>query len=309
MLSGKSRASLSGSGYPANSFQEKLPVGLEIDGFRKNLEVVDVVFPPAESDDIALIFVVYSGELQVYVNGIRATLPSKSPAAGFLLPANQSLVFKSGMPANFSLLKITVPMTWVRAYLLDSPGFQKMVESAEADRNIVFQMPDRVQLGLFYEISAQKGAVRGDLLRLQHAVLQLLECFLCRHYTYLPAAGDPAMINDENDLVFIKSVESFISEHFSSDTLTVQSVLGKTNMSYYKLNNLFKSVHNMTISEYIRNRRIERSKEMIVGTTKSVSEIAYEVGYSSISNFILAFKKVYHVTPGEYKKRAEFYTS
>ena len=44
---------------------------------------------------------------------------------------------------------------------------------------------------------------------------------------------------------------------------------------------------------------------MIADNAKSISQIAYEIGYSSISNYILAFKKVYRITPGKYKKQMD----
>ena len=118
-------------------------------------------------------------------------------------------------------------------------------------------------------------------------------------------ANPASDIENEDDLSLIREVESYISEYYCSDTFTVDSILKKTYTSYHRLNFLFKSIHGMTISEYIRNKRIEKSKEMIADNAKSISQIAYEIGYSSISNYILAFKKVYQITPGKYKKQMD----
>jgi AraC-like DNA-binding protein len=144
-----------------------------------------------------------------------------------------------------------------------------------------------------------------NLLEVQNHALSLLEFFLCNRHKGLLGANSMTAIDNEDDLSLIKEVESYISEYYCSDTFTVDSILKKTYTSYHKLNFLFKSIHGMTISEYIRNKRIERSKEMIADNAKSISQIAYEIGYSSISNYILAFKKIYQITPGKYKKQME----
>jgi AraC-like DNA-binding protein len=138
---------------------------------------------------------------------------------------------------------------------------------------------------------------------MQNDALGLLEHFLCNRHRSLLGMNPVSDIENEDDLSLIREVESYISEYYCSDTFTVDSILKKTYTSYHRLNFLFKSIHGMTISEYIRNKRIEKSKEMIADNAKSISQIAYEIGYSSISNYILAFKKVYQITPGKYKKQ------
>ena len=150
------------------------------------------------------------------------------------------------------------------------------------------------------------GAVSAPgLLNMQNSALALLEYFLCNRHRSLLGVNPTSDIDNEDDLSLIREVESYISEFYCSDTFTVDSILKKTYTSYHRLNFLFKSIHGMTISEYIRNKRIEKSKEMIADNVKSISQIAYEIGYSSISNYILAFKKVYQITPGKYKKQID----
>jgi AraC-like DNA-binding protein len=155
-------------------------------------------------------------------------------------------------------------------------------------------------------LSSNLSPGRGEgLLNMQNSALALLEYFLCNRHRSLLGVSPVSDIENEDDLSLIREVESYISEYYCSDTFTVDSILKKTYTSYHRLNFLFKSIHGMTISEYIRNKRIEKSKEMIADNVKSISQIAYEIGYSSISNYILAFKKVYQITPGKYKKQMD----
>jgi AraC-like DNA-binding protein len=105
------------------------------------------------------------------------------------------------------------------------------------------------------------------------------------------------------DMELMQLAEDCILREYCSDTFTVQLLVKQIAANYNRLNLLFKSKYGMKVSEYIRLKRIEKSREMIAGGDKSISEIAYEIGYSSISNYILAFKKVHQVTPGNYRRQ------
>ncbi|HEV2354990.1 MAG TPA: AraC family transcriptional regulator, partial [Puia sp.] len=200
-------------------------------------------------------------------------------------------------------LSLSIPEPWIKIYLGDKEQMRKMEELLEVDENIIASRLGRRQLSLFTSAVADAQGGQTELLRLQNSVMGLLESFLCNRHRSLLGTTAPSDIENEDDLVLIREVESYISEYYCSDTFTVDSILKKTYTSYHRLNFLFKSIHGMTISEYIRNKRIEKSREMIADNVKSISQIAYEIGYSSISNYILAFKKVYRITPGKYKKQ------
>ena len=55
------------------------------------------------------------------------------------------------------------------------------------------------------------------------------------------------------------------------------------------------------VSDVIQNRE-EKSKELLMGTEMSVTEVAYAAGFSDSSYFIQCFRKYEGITPGEYGK-------
>ena len=66
----------------------------------------------------------------------------------------------------------------------------------------------------------------------------------------------------------------------------------------FKLKKGFKKVFGQTVFEVLRKERMDRAKRLIEEGGYSVSNAAYEVGYSSVSKFIAAFKGAYGATPG-----------
>jgi AraC family transcriptional regulator len=71
---------------------------------------------------------------------------------------------------------------------------------------------------------------------------------------------------------------------------------------YNYLSNLFSSVEGTTIEQYLIHQKIERVKELLVYDERTLSEIAYELNYSSVQHLSTQFKKVTGLTPSQVKK-------
>ena len=74
------------------------------------------------------------------------------------------------------------------------------------------------------------------------------------------------------------------------------------NHNYNYISTLFSSIEGITIERYMINLKIERAKELLEYREKTLSEIAFEMGYSSVAHLSGQFKKVTGVTPSDYKK-------
>ena len=74
---------------------------------------------------------------------------------------------------------------------------------------------------------------------------------------------------------------------------------------YNYLSNLFSSVEGITIEHYIIRQKIEYVKELLFYDELTLSEIANNLGYSSVAHLSAQFKKVTGLTPSELKKSRE----
>ena len=79
----------------------------------------------------------------------------------------------------------------------------------------------------------------------------------------------------------------------------------KLSQDYTYLSNLFSESEGTTIEKYYINQRIERVKELLVYNELSLSEIAFEMNYSSVAHLSNQFKKVTSLTPSNFRKNRE----
>lgn len=89
----------------------------------------------------------------------------------------------------------------------------------------------------------------------------------------------------------IEHVENHIKKHYQSD-LSLTKIADKYHISSSYLSRLFKSKKNISLSTYIQNVRVEKAKELIIGTDLRTYEIAEQVGITDPVYFSKLFKKV-----------------
>jgi len=99
------------------------------------------------------------------------------------------------------------------------------------------------------------------------------------------------------DFMYLKPEE--LNANFS------EFLSGKLNLDYNYMSTLFSSVEGTTIEKHLINLKIERVKELLVYDEKTLSEIAFEMGYSSVAHLSGQFKKVTGFTPSFFKKLGE----
>jgi AraC-like DNA-binding protein len=76
----------------------------------------------------------------------------------------------------------------------------------------------------------------------------------------------------------------------------------KLNKDYDSLSSLFSEVEGVTLEKYFIEQKIERVKELLVYDELTLSQIAANLGYSSVNHLSSQFKKVTGLTPTHFKK-------
>ena len=98
----------------------------------------------------------------------------------------------------------------------------------------------------------------------------------------------------------IRRVLDYIEEHLA-EPITLDELAAVATMSRYHFAKTFKDHTSLPPHRYVAERRIERAKRLLEGSNLPAAEIAYQVGYSSQSNFTATFRKLTGVTPARYR--------
>ena len=103
--------------------------------------------------------------------------------------------------------------------------------------------------------------------------------------------------------VIVKSVHH--SNHHIKTNLSA-IITSQIHQDYNYLSNLFSEVEGTTIEKYFISQRIEKVKELLVYDELTLSEIADQLGYSSVAYLSNQFKKVTGFTPSYFKSLKEY---
>ena len=112
---------------------------------------------------------------------------------------------------------------------------------------------------------------------------------------------------DDRKSVLVQKVKNLIINivHYSDEPLAVRlsDHLSQTlQFDYTYLANLFSEVQGITIEKFFIKHKIERVKELLVYNEFTLTQIAYQMHYSSVAHLSSQFKKVTGLTPSHFKR-------
>ena len=93
----------------------------------------------------------------------------------------------------------------------------------------------------------------------------------------------------------------YIETHFN-ENLTLSALAKKCFYSPKYFSRVFKERYGITVSEYIQKKRMEKGRELLENTDRTVEEISCMVGYCDATHFYKYFKRFYGITPKEHRK-------
>ncbi len=110
-----------------------------------------------------------------------------------------------------------------------------------------------------------------------------------------------SVLSKPTDIEKIQLAKNYIIDNIANNlTIPIISAFVGTNQCYLKKG--FKEVLNQTIFEFIQENRMIKAKYLLDSTSQNITEIAFAVGYASLSSFSQAYKNYFGITPLEQSK-------
>jgi AraC-like DNA-binding protein/ligand-binding sensor protein len=131
------------------------------------------------------------------------------------------------------------------------------------------------------------------------SIIRLLSIF-AQHLSLL--SNQLVLQQETNEPPIIRRAKEYIQQH-QTDELSLGQVARAVNTSTFYFCKMFKKYTGINFTDYLSRVRIEKSKNLLLNPNLRVSEIAFEVGFQSLTHFNRVFKKVLGQSPTEYRSQ------
>ncbi len=145
---------------------------------------------------------------------------------------------------------------------------------------------------------SQKGIVRNLLINGTVHVILAME--IQQHKEDLKNLKNNFGSLTKSEMEDVKEISTFI-QNYPEIQYSLKYLSKKSGLSPSKLQEGFKLLHNRTVTDFIRNTRVEAAENLIKTTDLNISEIVYTVGLTSRSYFSKIFKEKYDCSPKYYQ--------
>jgi len=110
---------------------------------------------------------------------------------------------------------------------------------------------------------------------------------------------------NKSEQAFLDQITSIIQDQISNEQFGVSELAAKVGMSRSNLLRKVKKLTSLSVSQFIRQERLKQGMEILKSSAYTVSEVSYQVGFSSTSYFIKCFHDFYGYPPGKASKHDE----
>ncbi len=134
----------------------------------------------------------------------------------------------------------------------------------------------------------------------EHDSVVMLLTIFAQHLSLI--TNQIAIQQQNSEPPVITRAKQFIADH-STEDLSLGQVAKAVNTSVFYFCKLFKKATGINFTDYLSRVRIEQARNLLLNPNLRVSEIAYEVGFQSLTHFNRVFKKVIGQSPTEYRSQ------
>ncbi|NHN32203.1 helix-turn-helix domain-containing protein [Paenibacillus agricola] len=114
-----------------------------------------------------------------------------------------------------------------------------------------------------------------------------------------------ALRSVKNNYMLLGRVKEYIEMHYADPNLSLNQISERFEMNPRYLSKLFKEEFGEKFIDYMLRVRLEEAQHLLLTTSLAVIDIAERVGYVHVISFHRAFKNMFGLPPGDYRKRAE----
>lgn len=225
-----------------------------------------------------------------------------------IIVENEMLHYGYGIQNGFEAITLIFDMAMFHSVLQDSidtkyilPIINGTFEILPVIKNAVKANPwltDKIKHLL--ELYTNRGC--GFELQLKAGIFELIAYIISNNF-YKTQNVETRQSNSTVNA--IKIILKYIDENLQN-TIYLPTLAQLVNFDKSYMSRFFKKHLGITCTEYITRCRLNKASQLLATTGMTVTEIAFETGFTNISFFLKKFKERYSVTPIKYRKQNTF---
>jgi AraC-like DNA-binding protein len=205
----------------------------------------------------------------------------------------ESVLYKG---VNIKGIRILLAASWMQHYLQLSEKeavLEKYIELKAA--GIWYKPVNEEPRTLLSELLNSENT---PLLFCRNRVFRIIELFFEWLYNELKVTSGKSGIS-RRDIEMAQKIEALLTTDVTILPPTLKELAREAAISESKLKKIFKTVYGLPPYEYYQQQRMQKARLMLLSGEYSVKDVGYTLGYVNLSNFTLAFKKVFGKLPSE----------
>ncbi len=140
----------------------------------------------------------------------------------------------------------------------------------------------------------------GDIMKARIKNLIAQKENLRKHFIGTDGIINSKIKTNNLDTKFIDDILTLIKNHFNEPEFNVNDIIEKMGMSRSIFYKKFKSLSDQSINDLMKNFRLKKAAELLNSGHYSVSQVAYDSGFSDPAYFSKVFKEYYKISPKDY---------
>ena len=100
----------------------------------------------------------------------------------------------------------------------------------------------------------------------------------------------------------IRRAKAHIHAHLA-EPMTLESVAKAVGVSPFHFCKIFKNATGLTFTDFVSHARVEKAKRLLMKPTSRITDVAYDVGFQSLSHFNRSFRRIVSESPTEFRSR------
>lgn len=147
------------------------------------------------------------------------------------------------------------------------------------------------------ELSKSKGSTPSERIIVESKTLELLALASEADFLAKSPTAEPCLRDDDGDALELAA--AYLEENLSL-AHSLSSISRKVSLNEFKLKKGFRERYKTTVFGYLRQKRMERGRELLDSKDTTVLEVANSVGYANPSHFTRAFRETFGLNPREF---------